>query len=191
MTRSVKRRVPFIALALCSSLLVTSCGPGIPTRSASAAPGQPAATVAKLTRTAAATNRTPVAIKVITATRVPSATPASVPGPASETEYGPPGDTALSPTPGVQKLDMDIIFPPGAGRELLLYNCTACHSFVRIVLGQRSKQEWLLVRRKMRPNVSHLSDAEVDTLFAYAEANFNETKPVPDLPRWLTEMDTW
>lgn len=86
---------------------------------------------------------------------------------------------------------MDAIFPQGKGRDLVLYTCTACHTFVRIVLGQRSVERWEIVKRNHRPRVPLLSDSNFDALFAYLEANFNETKPVPSLPDWLLESDSW
>lgn len=89
------------------------------------------------------------------------------------------------------KLDMDAIFPRGAGRDLLLYNCTNCHSFVRIVRMQRTKGQWALVKKTMRPRVSGLTDEQVDVLFTYLETSFNDAKPEPELPEWFLETERW
>ena len=86
---------------------------------------------------------------------------------------------------------MDAIFPRGAGRDLLLNNCTNCHSFVRIVLMQRSRQQWEVVKTNMRQRVAGLSDGDVDTIFDYLEGAFNDTRPEPKLPRWLLDTETW
>lgn len=86
---------------------------------------------------------------------------------------------------------MDAIFPRGDGRDLVLYNCTACHTFVRIVLGQRTKERWEIVKRNHRPRVPQVPDSDLDRIFEYVESNFNETKPVPSLPNWLLEADSW
>ena len=89
------------------------------------------------------------------------------------------------------KLDMDAIFPQGDGRELVLANCTACHGFVRIVLTERTRDEWATVKRSMAPKVSALSDDQIDSLFTYLEANFNDTKPAPKLPAWFLQAAPW
>ena len=101
-------------------------------------------------------------------------------------------DPAADPPPGVPlKIDMDAIFPHGAGRDLLLDNCTNCHSFVRIVLMQRTRERWAIVKANMRPRVVGLSDQDVDTIFEYLEASFNDSRPEPKLPKWLLETETW
>ena len=90
-----------------------------------------------------------------------------------------------------RKLDMDAIFPRGEGRELVLDNCTGCHGFVRIVLTERTRDEWATVKRSMAPKVSALSDEQIDSLFTYLEGNFNDTKPAPKLPAWFLEAAPW
>src|SRR5689334_6139491 len=40
------------------------------------------------------------------------------------------------------KLDLDKIFPPGKGRELVLANCQNCHTFAPIVVLQKDKDSW-------------------------------------------------
>lgn len=102
-----------------------------------------------------------------------------------------PSPLALPPSPAASlngptaKVDMDKIFPPGKGRDLVLYNCIGCHSFVRLVIGQRTVGAWEAVRRRMGPRASGLGEQELDDLFAYLEQNFNDTKPVPSVPDWL------
>ncbi len=83
------------------------------------------------------------------------------------------------------RVDLDKIFPPGKGRDLALFNCTGCHTWVRLVIGQRTLGAWQAVRRRMAPKASGLSPQEIDDLFGYLEENFNDTKPVPAIPDWL------
>jgi mono/diheme cytochrome c family protein len=98
--------------------------------------------------------------------------------------------TAVPTAPAASaKVDLDKIFPAGKGRDLLLLNCSACHSFVRAVVGQRTKDAWEVVKRNMRSRVSGMSEQDFETVFAYLEANFDDTKPPPDLPDWL--RSTW
>jgi hypothetical protein len=80
------------------------------------------------------------------------------------------------------------MFPPGEGRNLVINNCSACHSFVRIVAAQRPKSAWVMVKAKMRPNVPSLTDEEANTLFNYLAENFNDTKPAPCLPDWYKPL---
>lgn len=106
------------------------------------------------------------------------------------------------------KVNMDAIFPPGEGRDLVLWNCMNCHTFVRIVAGHNSHSHsadagshshdhsaegpvydthWDTHRIFHRARLWRLSDQELDVLYAYLKANFNDTKPEPQLPCWLRE----
>src|SRR5262245_4803761 len=40
------------------------------------------------------------------------------------------------------KVNMDEIFPAGAGRDLVLNNCQNCHTFVPIVILQMDEDAW-------------------------------------------------
>jgi len=86
-------------------------------------------------------------------------------------------------------IDIDRIFPPGPGRELVLNNCTSCHTFVPIVILQMTKEAWERNRRDHTDRVAGLSEAEKDTLYEYVTANFNPDHPVPKLPKEL--LKTW
>ena len=87
------------------------------------------------------------------------------------------------------KVNMDEIFPPGRGRDLVLNNCTACHTFVPIVVLQMTREAWERNSRDHRQRVTGLSDADFKTLYEYLTANFNPGRPVPALPKEL--LDTW
>ncbi len=87
------------------------------------------------------------------------------------------------------KLNLDEIFPPGRGRELLLGNCTTCHNFVPIVVLQMTREAWERNSRDHRERVASLSDADFKTLYEYLIANFNPSRPVPKLPQEL--LNTW
>jgi hypothetical protein len=87
------------------------------------------------------------------------------------------------------KVNIDEIFPPGRGRELVLNNCTTCHTFVPIVVLQMTKEAWERNSRDHRERVTALSDADFNTLYEYLAANFNPDRPVPKLPQEL--LDTW
>jgi hypothetical protein len=86
---------------------------------------------------------------------------------------------------------MDAIFPPGDGRDLVLDNCLTCHSFLRFVLLQRTPEQWAYTRRTMRQQVPHLDETQVDRLFGYLEAHFNDRTPPPELPEWFLRSFVW
>jgi mono/diheme cytochrome c family protein len=83
---------------------------------------------------------------------------------------------------------MSKIFPPGAGRDLFLSNCTSCHAFVCSVEGQRSADNWGPIKANHMDKVAGLSEADYNTLFAYLIANFNDKTPAPKLPPELAGM---
>ena len=103
-----------------------------------------------------------------------------------------PVDPTDAPGPATPlELDMDAIFPPGDGRDLVLTHCTACHGLTRMVLTQRTKEHWNYVREKMRPSVPDMSDAQADSIFGYLAAHFNDATPSPKLPAWYLESVPW
>jgi hypothetical protein len=119
---------------------------------------------------------------------VPPPSPGStVPGKAPEASPDPKA-TKLTTTSSA-KVDMDEIFPAGKGRDLVLNNCTSCHTIVPIVVLQMTRDAWERNSRDHRGRVTALSDAEFKTLYEYLIANFNPQRPVPKLPKAL--LDTW
>ena len=78
---------------------------------------------------------------------------------------------------------------PGPGRDLVLNNCTSCHTFVPIVILQMTKEAWERNGRDHRERVTGLSDADFEILYEYLIANFNPARLVPALPREL--LDAW
>ncbi len=88
------------------------------------------------------------------------------------------------------KVDMDAIFPAGAGRDLVLNNCQNCHTFVPIVILQMDEDGWTRSSLDHRGRVAGLSDEEFTTLYTYLKANFNPNRPVPKLPQELLESWT-
>jgi cytochrome c5 len=100
-----------------------------------------------------------------------------------------PKPTPPTASTAASKVDLDKIFPAGAGRQLVLDNCTTCHTFVPIVVLRMTKDAWQRNSRDHRERVKALSDADFTTLYEYLAANFNPDRPVPELPNEL--MQTW
>lgn len=78
--------------------------------------------------------------------------------------------------------------PPGEGRELLLQNCTGCHSFVPIVTGQRPQERWSSLKEDHKDKAAGISESDYDIIFDYLAENFNDTKPEPQFPQWFLEQ---
>jgi len=74
-------------------------------------------------------------------------------------------------------------------RDLILSNCTSCHTFVPIVMQQFDKKGWdgLIARHRVR--VPQLGDANLAAIEAYLVANFDAQHPPPEIPEELRK--TW
>lgn len=103
------------------------------------------------------------------------------------------GGRAMPPQPDAKtvadKVNLDEIFPPGEGRDLVLNNCQNCHTFVPIVVLQMDADAWTRNSIDHRERVTSLTDQEFKTLYTYLRANFHPGRPVPKLPKAL--LDTW
>jgi hypothetical protein len=77
-----------------------------------------------------------------------------------------------------------------ATRDVLLNNCTTCHTFVPIVKAQKSEAEWNSLLTAHRERVLHLTEGEFEALGEFLRAHFNETEPVPALPPALEAMSS-
>lgn len=119
----------------------------------------------------------------------PQSSGQAAPG-ASATTSGGGGGNASAAAEGPTKVNMDEIFPQGAGRDLVLNNCQNCHTFVPIVILQMDEDAWTRSSLDHRPRVTGLSDDEFKTLYTYLKANFNPNRPVPKLPKELLESWT-
>lgn len=106
----------------------------------------------------------------------------------AQTQSGPVAQASSGGKSNVS-IDINKIFPPGPGRELVLNNCTSCHTFVPIVILQMEKEAWERNRRDHRDRVAGLNEEEVETLYQYVTVNFNPERPVPTLPKEL--LKTW
>lgn len=91
------------------------------------------------------------------------------------------------PPPGGEptQLNLDEIFPPGEGRDLVLQNCGNCHGIGPIVVLQMSRGEWERNARTHKDRLGGLSDQEFTTVYEYVIANFNPDRPIPEVPQPL------
>lgn len=106
----------------------------------------------------------------------------------------------VSGTARAEQLDMDAIFRCVASdddgiakcllaREMILDNCTSCHSFAPIVIAQLERSAWHGVLFRMNEKID-LSEADLLLIEDYLTDNFNENFPPPELPAALLEAWT-
>lgn len=175
------------ALVIAVAALTASCAASTVSPTTSTAVASPTS-LSQATQPPATPTSLPTATaQLATATSVPTATsqPATAQPATATVMPTVPATTAPSSTSSTGqsgKIDINKILPPGKGQTLLLNNCTSCHSFVCAVTGQRTIDYWKTVEAGHRDRVPSLSDDDFNTLFAYLEANFNDSKPVPELP---------
>lgn len=188
----------WIALIVLGALVV-SCAAPPPASEPTAAPSPialPQATSGPATSAAAPATAAPSATsQLATATsaptvtsRPPTASPTSRPTVPSATATASPTPATISTSGQSTKVDLNAFLPPGKGQTLLLNNCTSCHSFVCAVQGQRSVDYWQTIKNGHRERVSSMSDDDYDALFSYLAENFNDKKPVPELPSALQDL---
>lgn len=114
---------------------------------------------------------------------------------------GPTGMAAVAPSLA-QDVDLNQVFrcaatdPAGTAacgeaRGLIVNNCTACHTFVPIVMQQFDANGWtgLLDRHVGAGRIKQLSSQQVAVIHDYLSANFNGSLPPPELPPAL--LATW
>lgn len=107
-------------------------------------------------------------------------------GPASNAEPDPPPAQASGPI----TLDMDAIFPPEEGRDLVLNNCQGCHVWVPIVILQMDESQWYRNSLEHRERVEGVTDEEFEVLYDYLVSTFTPDRPIPELPESLLEAWT-
>jgi mono/diheme cytochrome c family protein len=99
------------------------------------------------------------------------------------------GGAQTASSSGELKVNLEEIFPPGPGRDLVLENCQNCHTFVPIVVLQMDKDAWQRNSLDHRERVTTLTDEQFKTLYEYLSTNFGPHRPVPKLPKEL--LKTW
>ena len=75
-----------------------------------------------------------------------------------------------------------------AARNLILSNCSSCHSIVPIVKTQRTEEGWRATMETHRTNVPDMSEPDFGLVGAFLAAHFNPNNPVPELPPALENV---
>jgi hypothetical protein len=116
------------------------------------APTQPVAPTSQVTAPTAA----PTAAPLTSATAVPTSKPGT---------FG--------------RAEVDKIFPPGKGQDLVFQACVNCHNWVPLVLAGFDQNGWAQNKLNHRNRVSSLSDADFEYLYQYLVQTFPAGHPVP------------
>lgn len=128
-----------------------------------------------------------VALAAPPAPQVPFATPAAptLIAAASPKAAAPAKKSTAKSAAKDVKVDMNVLFPPGKGRELVLENCMSCHSMAPTVVAQKTRSEWKQLASHHRELCAKLTDEQYNQLIEYCIATFNPSRPVPKLPEEL------
>ncbi len=77
-----------------------------------------------------------------------------------------------------EKLNMDVLIPPGRGHDQFVKTCLACHDALTFGLARKTRDGWMGNRANHAIRFSSLSDAQVDTLYEYVVEKFDTTIPI-------------
>jgi hypothetical protein len=83
------------------------------------------------------------------------------------------------PSPDATPATVADLFPPGVGRDDVLNNCGSCHNLACASIGQRTSARWDALEESHKEKVP---GAEVDVMFWYLKAHFNDSQPEPKVP---------
>jgi hypothetical protein len=166
--------------ALLTAVVVVSCSGGTTPVATVPAPAP--------TQASAATQAPKPTTPPAAATTAPTALPATPP--AKATTAPTKGPTATGTKKPWTRADLDKIFPPGKGQDLVFQACNNCHNWVPLLMAQLDAGSWLQNKGGHKERVSGLSDADFDYLYDYLIANVNDKTPIPDnIPQEL--LDVW
>jgi hypothetical protein len=100
----------------------------------------------------------------------------------------PPASTAsaspASPPAAAAPATLLDVFPPAPERELVLNNCASCHNAACAAIGQRPSARWDALLASHRDK---LTGVDLDKVFGYLKAHFNDGRPEPKVPPALLE----
>lgn len=86
------------------------------------------------------------------------------------------------PDTGVDKAACD------HARELIVFNCTVCHLFVRIVDKRGTPEDWQATINRHYDRLPNLSREDFADITAYLAANFRPDLPPPEVPQAIRDQ---
>ena len=109
-------------------------------------------------------------------------------GDATQAPGSAPAASQPQPTPmtaaigAAKAMNVAAIFPQGPGRDQVLDTCGTCHPVACSARGQRNAQQWDRIQESHKDKLTSVSSEDMTALFSYLKANFNDTKPEPQIP---------
>lgn len=97
-----------------------------------------------------------------------------------------PAAAAASPA-APEPASLAELFPQGAGRDLTLNTCGACHAVACSAIGQRTVARWNALKESHRDKLQNTSTADLDAIFGYLSTTFNDSTPEPKIPATFLE----
>lgn len=128
------------------------------------------------------------ALGVLAVSHLTTPTPATLTPPRASTDKstGMTTPTPAAPTTvsGPERVNLDEIFPPGEGQDLVLKTCLTCHEVFTFGVARKTRVAWLNNKASHIKEFTRLSDearptdAEVETIYEYLVADFNLDRPL-------------
>ena len=109
-------------------------------------------------------------------------------GNAAQAAASQPQSTPVSTEKPVGQSSLATIFPSGPGRELVLNTCGSCHSTACAARGQRTAERWDSIKKDHKDKLTGSSSEDLNVMFSYLKANFNDTKPEPQIAAELLQQ---
>jgi len=113
----------------------------------------------------------------------PAKTSDAAGGAAPSTTVAKPATTATD-----KPVTLSSVFPPGNAKEMVLNTCGSCHPVVCVARGQRTAARWDSLEKDHKDKLTSTSAADLDAMFSYLKANFNDAKPEPQIPAELAQQ---
>lgn len=97
---------------------------------------------------------------------------------------------AATPAPTAESAPFNLskVFPDGPGRDKVMNTCGSCHPLVCVTRGQRTPEQWQNIKSSHRDKLTNAPAADLDAMFQYLAANFNDKKPEPQVPAELAQQ---
>ncbi len=170
------RNLRVVLVLLCAILVVSCSGGSVPSTSV---PTQATVPTTVPTQAVAATSpvTTPTTAPATVPTVAPTVAPTQPPKPTVPPTSAAAGSASKPGTFG--KADVDKIFPPGRGQDLVFQACVNCHNWVPLVLAGFDANGWKQNQMNHRNRVSSLSDDDFNYLYQYLVQTFPAGHPVP------------
>lgn len=168
------RRCLLLLLTLLALVFATSCGSAAPAPTTAPTQAPVATTAPVVTKQGAVATIAPTQATAPTVAPTVAATQ-----PAKATAAPTAASNAASKPAAFGKAELDKIFPPGQGQDLVFRACVNCHNWVPLVMADLSKGAWEQNKMNHRNRVSGLSDQEFDLLYNYLVQTFPAGHPVP------------